>query len=80
MRYLADPTLLSGSDTYSDYVFIISSSVHFEQGGIPLSLSMPPPSPRMVYFYWNDLVDPHFPSSAPFQITVLVESMLKGIR
>jgi hypothetical protein len=80
MQSLADPTLLSGSDVSFDYVFNISSSIPFEQGGIPLSLSMPPPSPRMVYFYWNDLVDPHFPSSAPFQITVLVESMLKGIR
>jgi hypothetical protein len=41
---------------------------------------MLPPSPRMVSFDWNDLVEPHLPSSAPFQITVLVESMLKGIR
>jgi hypothetical protein len=37
VRYLADPTLLSGSDAYSDYVFSISSLVHFEQVGIPLS-------------------------------------------
>jgi hypothetical protein len=31
----------------------------------------------MVSFDWNDLLEPHIPSSTPFQITVLVESMLK---
>jgi hypothetical protein len=65
-----DPTLLLGSDVSTDYVFNISSSVLSEQGGIPLVLSTPPPSPRMVSFDWNDLVEPHLPSSAPFQIRV----------
>jgi hypothetical protein len=45
-----------------------------EQGGIPLTSSTPPPSPRMVSFDWNDLVEPHLPSSAPFQIRVEVNS------
>jgi hypothetical protein len=75
MQYLVDPTLLLGSDASFDYVFSISSSVPSEQGGIPLSLSMLPPSPRMVSFDWNDLVEPHLPSSAPFQIMVKVNSM-----
>jgi hypothetical protein len=74
MQYLADPTLLMGSDVSTDYVFSISSSVLSEQGGIPLTSSTPPPSPRMVSFDWNDLVEPHLPSSAPFQIRVEVNS------
>jgi hypothetical protein len=36
-----------------------------------------PPSPRMVSFDWNNLVDPFLPSSSPFQIMVKVNS--KGI-
>jgi hypothetical protein len=56
----------------TDYVFSISSSVLSEQGGIPLVPSTPPPSPRMVSFDWNDLVEPHLPSYAPFQIRVEV--------
>jgi hypothetical protein len=79
MQTLVDPSPVLGSDASFDYVFIISNSVPFEQGGIPLSSSMLPPSPRMVSFYWNDLAEPLLPSSAPFQIIVLVESMLKGI-
>jgi hypothetical protein len=74
MQSLVDPTLLLGSDASFDYVFSISSSVPSEQGGIPLSSSMLPPSPRMVSFDWNDLVEPHLPSSAPFQIMVKVNS------
>jgi hypothetical protein len=35
-----------------------------------LSLGTPPPRPRMVSFDWNDLVEPHIPSSTPFQIRV----------
>jgi hypothetical protein len=74
MQYLVDPTLLMGSDVSTDYVFSISSSVLSEQGGIPLTSSTPPPSPRMVSFDWNDLVEPLLPSSAPFQIRVEVNS------
>jgi hypothetical protein len=57
MQYLADPTLLLGSDASIDYVFGISSSVPLEQGGISLSLSTLHPSPRMISFDWNDLVE-----------------------
>jgi hypothetical protein len=78
-QYLDDPTLLLGSDTYFEYIFSISSSIPSKQGGIPLSSSTLPLTPRMVSFDWNDLVEPHLPSSAPFQIMVLVESMLKGV-
>jgi hypothetical protein len=52
----------------SVHVLSISSPVPSEQGSIPLSLSTLPPIPRMVSFDWNDLVEPHLPSSAPFQI------------
>jgi hypothetical protein len=74
MQSLDDPTLLLGSDVSTDYVFSISGSVLSEQGGIPLIPSTPPPSPRMVSFDWNDLVEPHLPSTAPFQIRVEVNS------
>jgi hypothetical protein len=66
MQSLDDPTLLLGSDVSTDYVFSISGSILSEQGGIPLIPSTPPPSPRMVSFDWNDLVEPCLPSSAPF--------------
>jgi hypothetical protein len=56
------------------YVFSISSSILSEQGGIPLTSSTPPPSPRMISFDWNELVEPHLPSSTPFQIRVEVNS------
>jgi hypothetical protein len=58
----------------TDYVFNISGSVFSERGGIPLIPSTLLPSPRMVSFDWNDLVEPHLPSSAPFQIRVEVNS------
>jgi hypothetical protein len=74
MQYLVDPTLLLESDESIDYVFSISISLLSEQGGIPLASSTPPPSPRMVSFDWNDLVDPCLPSSAPFQIRVEINS------
>jgi hypothetical protein len=50
MQSSTNPTPLSGSDASFNYVFSISSSVPSEQGGIPLSSSMLPPSPRMVSF------------------------------
>jgi hypothetical protein len=68
MQSLANPTLLLGGDASFDHVLIISSYVPSEKGSIPLSLSILPPSPRMVSFDWNDLVEPHLPSSAPFHI------------
>jgi hypothetical protein len=74
MPSLVDPTPLLGSEMSTDYVFNISSFILSEQGGILLALSTPPPSPRMVSFDWNDLVEPCLPSSAPFQIRVEVNS------
>jgi hypothetical protein len=74
MQSMDDPTLLLGSDVSTDYVFSIFSSVFSEQGGIRLTPSTPPPSPRMVSFDWNDLVEPRLPLSAPFQIRVEVNS------
>jgi hypothetical protein len=74
MQYLVDPTLLRGSDVSIDYAFSISNSVLSNQGGIPLTSSTPPPSLRMVSFYWNDLVEPCVPSSGPFEIRVEVNT------
>jgi hypothetical protein len=69
-----DPTLLLESDVSTDYVFIISSLVLSEQGGIMIALRTPPPIPRMVFFDWSDLFEPHLPSSVPFQIRFEVSS------
>jgi hypothetical protein len=57
MQSSVNPTLLLGGDASFDHVLSISSSVPSEQGSIPLSLSMLPPSPRMVSFDWNDIVE-----------------------
>jgi hypothetical protein len=70
MQYFTDPTPLMGSDVSTYYFFIISSSVLSKQGGIPLTSSTPPPSPRMFSFDWNDLVEPWTPYFSPFQIRV----------
>jgi hypothetical protein len=74
MQSSIDPTLLLGSDVSTDYVFIISSSILLEKGGIPLVSRTPHPNPRMVSFDWNDLVEPCLPSSTPFQIRFEVNS------
>jgi hypothetical protein len=74
MQSSNDPTLLLRSDVSIDYAFSISGSVLSEQGGIQLVPSTPPPSPKMVSFYWNDLVEPRLPSTASFQISVEVNS------
>jgi hypothetical protein len=62
MQSSADPTLLLGSDVSIDYVFSISYLVLSEQEEISLTSSTPPPSPRMVSFDWNELVEPCLPS------------------
>jgi hypothetical protein len=74
MQSSADPTLLLGSDVSTDYIFSISISILSEQGGILLTSSTPPPSPRMISFDWNDLDEPRLPSYTPFQIRVEVNS------
>jgi hypothetical protein len=66
MQCLSYSTLLLGSDVSTDCVFSTSNSIHLEQGGIPLTLRTPPPSPGMVSFDWNYLVEPRLPSSTPF--------------
>jgi hypothetical protein len=62
MQSSVNPTLLLWSDASFDHVLNISSHIPYEQGRNPLSLNMLPPSPRMVSFDWNDLVEPRFPS------------------
>jgi hypothetical protein len=68
MQSSVNPTLLLEGDASFDHVLSISSSVPSSLGSIPLSSSMLPPSPRVVSFDWNDLVEPRLPSSTPFQI------------
>jgi hypothetical protein len=68
MQSLVNTTLLLGGDASFDHVLSIFGYVPPKQGSIPLSSSMLPPIPRVVSFDWNDLVEPHLPSSTPFQI------------
>jgi hypothetical protein len=68
MQSSVNPTLLLGGDAYFNHVLSISSHVPFEQGSIPLSSSALPPSPRVVSFYWNGLIEPRHLPSTPFQI------------
>jgi hypothetical protein len=70
MQSLDYPTLLLGSGVSINYVFSISGSIFLEQGCILLISSTPPPSPRMVSFDWNELIEPHLPYVAHFQIRV----------
>ena len=58
MQSSINPTLLFGGDASFDHLLNISSYVPSSLGSIPLSLSMLCPSPRMVSFDWNDLVEP----------------------
>jgi hypothetical protein len=76
MQYSINPTLLLGGDASLDHVLSISIFVPPEQGGIPLSSSMLPPSPRAVSFDWNDLVDPRLPSSTPFHIWGILQCIV----
>jgi hypothetical protein len=58
MQYLVNPTLILGGDASFDHVFNISCLVPSTRGIIPLYSSMLPPSPKMVYFDWDDLLKP----------------------
>jgi hypothetical protein len=58
MQSSFNPTLLLEGVASFDHVLIISSPIPFEQGRIILSSSTLPPSPRVVSFDWNDLVEP----------------------
>jgi hypothetical protein len=57
MQSSVNSTLLLEGDASFDHVLNISSLVPSEQGSIPLFPSTLPPSPRMVSFDWNDIVD-----------------------
>jgi hypothetical protein len=58
MQYSINPTLLLEGDASFDHVLSVSSHVPSEQGSILLSPITLPPSPRVVSFDWNDLVEP----------------------
>jgi len=75
MQSLIDPILLLGSDVSFDHVLSISLSVPCEQGGIQLSSSTLPSSPRMVSFDWNNLVEHNPPYFLPFHVMFGVNSL-----
>jgi hypothetical protein len=79
MQSLVNPTLLLEGDVSFDHVLSISIPVPSEQGRIPLSLSMLPPSPRVVSFDLNDIVEPHLPSSTPFQIREILRYIVDKV-
>jgi hypothetical protein len=66
MQSSVNHTLLLKGDVSFDHVLSISSFVPPEQGSIPLSSITLPPSPRVVSFDWNDLVEPRIHYSTPF--------------
>jgi hypothetical protein len=77
MQSSINPTLLLGGDASLDHVLRIYSPIPSEQGHIPLSLSMLLPSPRMVSFNWNDLVEPRLPSLQGSSASILSSSAWK---
>jgi hypothetical protein len=57
MQFSVDPSFLILVLYLLCHVLIISSAIPFAQWSIPLSLSMLPPSPKVVSFNWNDIVE-----------------------
>jgi hypothetical protein len=73
MQSLVDPDSIFdqfhsfwGGDASLDHALIISGSVTYEKGIIPLSLSKLPPLSRTISFDWDDIVELCLPSFAPF--------------
>jgi hypothetical protein len=58
MQFSVDPALLVLVLYLLFHVLSISSSIPSAKGRIPLSSSMLPLNPRVVFFNWNDLVEP----------------------
>jgi hypothetical protein len=79
MQSLVIPTLLLEGDASFNHVLSISIIVPYEQGRITLSLSMLPPSPRVVSFDWNYLLEPRLPSSTPFQIRGILQYIVDNV-
>jgi hypothetical protein len=79
MQSSVNPTLILEGDASFDHVLSISILVPSEQEIIPLSSSILPPSPRVVSFYWNDLVEPQIPSSTPFQIRIILRYIVDKV-
>jgi hypothetical protein len=79
MQSSVNPTLLFEGDASFDHVLRIYSFVLLEKGNIPLSLNTLPPSPRVVSFDWNDLIEPRLPSSTPFQIRGILRYIVNKV-
>jgi hypothetical protein len=77
MKFSIDPTLLVLFLYLLYHVLIIPSSSAL--GGIPLSPSTFPPSPRVVSFDWNDIVETQLPSSTPFQIRDILQYIVDKV-
>ena len=73
IQSLVNPTLPLESDVSISHIFLSSSYV-FGQGGIPPTLKVPHPIPKVILFDWNSLVEPWIPSNIPLQINVEVSS------
>ena len=71
---LINPTLPLESEVSTSHILFTANSDLTKQGGIEIVSDQPPPSPRIVSFDWDSLVEPRLPSDAPFQIKVKVES------
>jgi hypothetical protein len=58
MQCSVSPTFLLEGDAFFNHVLKIYSFAPSSLGSIPFSSSILPPSPRVVSFDWNDLVEP----------------------
>jgi hypothetical protein len=79
MQFSVNPTLILGGDASFDHFLSIYSFVPSEKGIIPLSSRILPPSPRVVSFDWNDLIEPQIPSSIPFQIREIIRYLVDKV-
>jgi hypothetical protein len=79
MQSSINPTLLLEGDASFNHFLSISSYVPYSLGIIPLSSTMLPPSLRVVYFDWNDLVEPRLHSSTPFHIRGIIQCIIDKV-
>ena len=66
MKSLINPTLPLESEFYASHVFFTVGSELYGQGGTKFTSNEPPSIPQIASFDWDSLVEPPFPSAAPF--------------
>ena len=69
ISHSVDPTLPLESELPTAQVLLVTSDSSTPGGISPISTE-PPPSTEVFSFDWNRLIEPHLPSSIPFQIIV----------